>query len=169
MQTPQDIIIRRMRVEEIDEIQQLYAQQIQADDNPLTAIRIPPKQHAWEMRRLRQQLIAEQRYIPIVAMLGAEKDAAMVGYTAAIIEHQASLFEVQTVASIDELWVLPEHRGRGIGCALMEELFRQIDVLGIEWVKVQMPVNNEETRGFFDKIGFVQKTVEMQIHLECNA
>ena len=93
----------------------------------------------------------------------------MVGYTAAIIEHQASLFEVQTVASIDELWVLPDHRGRGIGCALMEELFRQIDVLGIEWVKVQMPVNNEEPRGFFDKIGFVQKTVEMQIHLECNA
>ena len=168
MPNPPDIIIRRMRIEEIDEIQQLYAQQIQADDNPLTAIRITPKQHAWEMRRLRQQLITDQRYMPIVALLGEGKDAQIVGYTAAIIEHQASLFEVQMVASIDELWVVPEHRGRGIGSALMEELFEQIDALGIEWVKVQMPVNNEETRSFFDKIGFVQKTVEMQIHLECN-
>jgi ribosomal protein S18 acetylase RimI-like enzyme len=127
-----------------------------------------PKQHAWEMRRLRQQLITDQRYLPIVALLGDGKDTHVVGYTAAIIEHQASLFEVQMVASIDELWVVPEHRGRGIGSALMEELFEQIDAFGIEWVKVQMPVNNEETRAFFDKIGFVQKTVEMQIHLECN-
>ena len=169
MTTPPDIIIRRMRVEEIDEIQQLYAQQILADDNPLTAIRITPKQHAWEMRRLRQQLIADQRYLPFVAFEGDDNDAKMVGYTAAIIEHQASLFNVQTVASIDELWVLPDHRGRGIGSALMETLFEAIDALGIEWVKVQMPVNNEETRHFFDKIGFVQKTVEMQIHLECNS
>ena len=164
-----NITIRRMRIDELDDIQALYAEQIKCDDNPLTAIRIPPKQHAWEMRRLRQQLITNQRYIACVALdeqtnvqNGAPK---FVGYVAAILETQAHLFEVESFASIEELWVLPDYRGRGIGQALMETLFCALDDLGISWVTTRFPESAKDIHEFFKKIGFEQKTLEMQLHI----
>lgn len=160
------VTIRRMKIEELDEIQSLYALQTEADDNPLTAIRINAKQHAWEMRRLRQQLITEQRYMAFVATIENEDHSeTFVGYTAAIIEQQARLFAIENVASINELWVLPEHRSRGIGKALVEELFGAINDRGIEWITVHFPQKAEDAMTFFKKIGFEQKSVDMQIHL----
>ncbi len=160
------VIIRRMKIEELDEIQALYAQQTEVDDNPLTEIRINAKQHAWEMRRLRQQLLTEQRYIAFVALIeNPDKTETFVGYTAAIIEQQARLFTVENVAAINELWVLPEHRNRGIGGALMEVLFEAINDRGIEWITVHFPIKSDDVMAFFQKIGFKQKSVDMQYHL----
>ena len=165
-----DIIIRRMNIEDLNDIQKLYAQQVDADDNPLTSLRISSKQHAWEMRRLRQQLLTEQRYLAYVAV---ERDEAshsqkMIGYAAAILEQQAHLFEVDTIASIEELWVAGEYRRRGVGKALIEELLCDIARNGIDWVTVHMPASAEDARAFFDKFGFEQKNVELQIKLKEN-
>ena len=161
-----DITIRRMKIEELDEIQALYEQQVHADDNPITAIRINAKQHAWEMRRLRQQLLTEQRYIAYVATKENEdKSETFVGYAAAIIESQARLFSVETVASVGELWILPEYRNRGIGRNIVDELFIAIRDRGIEWITVHFPQKADDVMAFFTKIGFEQKSVDMQIHL----
>ena len=51
-----------------------------------------------------------------------ENDGKIVGYATALIDTQARMFKVGTMASITELWVLPEYRKRGIGKALMEEI-----------------------------------------------
>lgn len=158
------MIIRRLKIEELDEIQALYAQQAAADEDPLNQIQISPKQHAWEMRRIRQQWLTEQRYIVYVAE-DDENSGKIVGYATALIDTQARMFKVGTMASITELWVLPEYRKRGIGKTLMEELFAAIDHQGIEWITVHISGNDPNTRSFFDKIGFRQNAVEMQINL----
>ncbi|MBR4984309.1 MAG: GNAT family N-acetyltransferase [Proteobacteria bacterium] len=164
-----NITIRRLHIDELDDIQALYAEQIKCDDNPLTAIRIPPKQHAWEMRRLRQQLIASQRYIACLALDEHAESPRIVGYAAAILETQAHLFEVESYASLEELWVIPDYRGRGIGQALMETLFCALDDLGISWITTHFPESATEIHDFFKKIGFEQKTIEMQLHLKTDA
>jgi ribosomal protein S18 acetylase RimI-like enzyme len=158
------MIIRRLKIEELDDIQALYAQQAAADEDPLSQIQISPKQHAWEMRRIRQQWLTEQRYLVYVAE-DEENSGKIVGYATALIDTQARMFKVGTMASITELWVLPEYRKRGIGKALMEELFAAIDNQGIEWITVHISGNNPDTRRFFDKIGFRQNAVEMQVNL----
>ena len=61
---PNEITIRRMHIEELDAIQDLYAQQSAADADPLAKLRVNPKQHAWEMKRIRQQWLAAQKYLP---------------------------------------------------------------------------------------------------------
>lgn len=161
-----DITIRHLRVDDLNAIQALYAQQVDSDDNPLTRIDVNPKAHAWEMRRLRQQLMVEQRYLVFVAAASEPAGERIVGYAGAILTEQARLFAVDMVATVSELWVLPEYRHRGIGRALVEELFTEIDNHGISWVTVQFPEKAAETRDFFKKLGFEQKTVEMQMCLE---
>lgn len=165
-----DITIRRMNMDDLNDIQALYAYQVEHDDNPLTALRISSKQHAWEMRRLRQQLMTEQRYIAYVAIQNGDEntDHKMVGYVAAILEQQAHLFDVDTVASIEELWVLEDCRNRGIGRALLEELLNDVYQTGIDWVTVHMPIEANDAQEFFKQFGFKQKNVEMQVKLQNN-
>lgn len=164
------VTIRRMNIEDLDAIQSLYALQTESDDNPLTSLRISARQHAWEMRRLRQQLLTEQKYLAFVATLENEQthEESMIGYIAAILEQQAHLFKIDTVASIGELWVVEEYRGRGIGEALFEELTRAIHFNGIEWITVHMPASAHEALAFFEKLGFEQKNLELQAHLGRN-
>lgn len=155
-----EVIIRRMHIEELDAIQALYAQQVKADTDPLTQLRVNDKQHAWEMKRVRQQWLASRKYLPYVAVL----DETIVGYAAATIEHQAHLFEIETVANLGELWVLPEYRRRGIGRALIEELLHGIDDYGISWVCVHLPCD-KALQAFFAPFGFQMRTCEMQLDL----
>lgn len=156
-----EIVIRRMHIEELDGIQTLYAQQAASDPDPLAKLRVNEKQHAREMKSIRGQWLAQQKYLPYVACAGDE----IVGYIAATIERQARLFEIETVANIGELWVLPEYRNRGIGRALAEELLRAADDCGISWICVHLPCD-EALKSFFAKFGFVQSACEMQLNLE---
>ena len=165
-----DVTIRRIRIDDLDGIQDLYAAQIAAETDPLSAIRVSPKQHAWEMRRLRQQLLVNQCYLAYVATIenkNTENPASevIVGYIAAVIQNRAGLYEVEAVADIGELWVLPEHRGRGIGTTLAEYLFEDINNHGIDWVTVHFVGNPEGVTEFFDKIGFKSCAVEMRCRL----
>ena len=155
------IEIHRMRIDELEAVQALYAQQIDADGNPLTALTCNAQKHAWEMRRVRQKLLSEQRYLAYVAIV----DGKIVGYSAAVLETQARLMAVDTVAVVDELWVLPEYRHRGIGRGLMETLCEGIRALGIDWVKAHFPEDATEARDFFAHRGFAQRTVEVQARL----
>ena len=157
---PNESTIRRMHIEELDAIQDLYAQQSAADADPLAKLRVNPKQHAWEMKRIRQQWLAAQKYLPYIACLGD----TIVGYAAATIERQAHLYEIETVANLGELWVLPDYRRRGIGRALVEELLRAIDQYGISWVSVHLPCD-DALQNFFAQFGFTPSAREMQLDL----
>ena len=149
-----DVTIRRIRIDDLDGVQALYAAQIAAETDPLGAIRVTAKQHAWEMRRLRQQWLAEQRYIAYVATVAGESGEQIVGYVAAVLQNQARLYEVEVLAAIGELWVLPEHRGRGIGTMLADYMLADIDNHGVEWVTVHLVGNPDGVEAFFEKIGF---------------
>ena len=159
--------VRRMHIDDLDEIQNLYAHQITADKDPLSKLRITPKQHQWEMRRIRQQWLTEQRYLAFVATVREDESQPekFIGYIAALVEHQARLFDVETIASIGELWVLEEFRNRGVGQALTASLLDMIDQLGIEWVTINVAQDNQEVMDFFKKSGFSLCAVEMRRNL----
>jgi ribosomal protein S18 acetylase RimI-like enzyme len=49
----------------------------------------------------------------------------------------------------------PDHRGQGIGQALMEEAERWLAERGIWKVQLLVRADNEQARGFYEKLGYV--------------
>ena len=168
--TPIDTVtIRRIYIDDLDQIQHLYEHQIAADTDPFSQIQVSTKQLAFQMRKLRQQWLAEQRYFCFVATIPSpDQSEQLIGYIAAVLQTQASLFKIQSFASIGELWVEPEYRRRGIGEAMMKQLLNLIDQMGIEWITVQIPDGHEDVHDFFQKTGFSKSTIEMRCHLTDN-
>ena len=161
-----EVSIRRISIDDLDVIQALYESQNEIDSDPLSALRVNNIRHAIEMKRIRQQWIIEQRYLAFVATIpnnGAEK---CIGYIAALIESQASLFKVESYANIGELWILPDYRGHGIGKCLAEELLENIRNLGIEWVSVHLNTDNDIVENFLKKVGFKTCAIEMRRQLD---
>jgi len=161
----EDVVIRHLRLDDLEAIQALYARQTASSDDALSALRVTPKQHAWEMYRLRQQWIAEQRYIAYVACAPGEEGEHWLGYGAATLEYQAHLFKVEAVASLGELWVEPEYRRHGIGRALVSSILEAVTAHGISWVSVHLAGNAQEALPFFDKMQFRVGATELRLDL----
>ncbi len=57
---------------------------------------------------------------------------------------------------INRLAVRPEHRGRGIGSALVAAVEERLRAMGIEIVTCLIEDWNEESMAFFERIGYVR-------------
>ncbi|MFA5623647.1 MAG: GNAT family N-acetyltransferase [Bradymonadales bacterium] len=152
---------RPLLLKDLDAVQQLYLQALDAARDALAKVRVNEKLFAHTMRQMRQELLAQQRYLAWVA----EADGQILGYIAAVIETQASLFEVSRYANINEIFILPEYRRRGVGTGLVNCLQSQVDALGLEWLCVQFPKSAQGLENFFNKLTFESQAIEMRKRL----
>lgn len=158
-----DICIRRMKLDDLDEVQQLFAKQVEMTDDRLSELKVSSKQHAWEMRRLRQQWLSEQRYLAFVATrLDDRGFEHVLAYAAAVVEQQAHIFKVETLASLGELWVEPAYRRRGIGRALLKAVQDASMDIGIPFVNVHLAGQNPAAKVFFETLGYQVSGLEMR-------
>ncbi len=98
--------------------------------------------------RLAANLFGERRY---AETLIAEQDGDPVGF--ALFFHNFSTFLAQPGIYLEDLFVLPEHRGRGIGRALLKELARLAVERGcgrLEWAVLDW---NRAAIGFYERLG----------------
>ena len=88
------------------------------------------------------------------ASLAAELDGHTVGFVLATLFYgEYGLTEPS--ASIDAIGVLPEHRGRQVARALMRQLLLNLAALRIQRVRTEVPWNDFDLLGFFERHGFV--------------
>src|SRR5919197_826383 len=91
-----------------------------------------------ERRALYEQVLAR----PDTVLLLAFEDDALIGYALAHVAPVRDTWIADTwrtgprIAEIESLSVLPDHRGQGIGSALMDALERELDALGYDDVIV---------------------------------
>ncbi len=98
--------------------------------------------------RLAASLFGERRY---AETLIAEQDSEPVGF--ALFFHNFSTFLAQPGIYLEDLFVLPEHRSRGIGRALLKELARLAVERGcgrLEWAVLDW---NRDAIGFYERLG----------------
>jgi GNAT superfamily N-acetyltransferase len=98
--------------------------------------------------KLRRTLFGQPRYAQcVIARLGAEP----VGF--AIFFHNYSTFAAQPGLYLEDLFVLPERRGHGVGRALLRHLARLALARGcarFEWAVLDW---NEPAIGFYKSLG----------------
>ena len=87
------------------------------------------------------------------ASLAAEMDGRTVGFVFATLFYgEYGLTEPS--ASIDAIGVLPEFRGRRVARALMRQLLLNLAALRIQRVRTEVPWNDFDLLGFFERHGF---------------
>lgn len=158
----QEIRFRPLQIADLNDVQSLYQKSLSESVDPLSEIRVNERQLAWEMRRLRQSLLADQRYICWVA----ESDSGLVGYIAGVIESQASMFRIDTYVSVNEIYVEKAYRRSGIATELGRHLEEHSRALGISWIKMQCLVDNDELKAFFESLSYKTSVVEMRRRLD---
>jgi GNAT superfamily N-acetyltransferase len=98
--------------------------------------------------RLTSYLFGERRY---AETLIAEDDGEPVGF--ALFFHTFSTFLAQPGLYLEDLFVVPEHRGGGIGHALLERLARVAIERGcgrLEWAVLDW---NQDAIRFYERLG----------------
>ena len=100
------------------------------------------------VEQLDHVLFGERRY---AETLIAEVDGEPVGF--ALYFHNFSTFLAQPGIYLEDLFVVPEHRGSGVGKALLERLAQMAIERGcgrLEWAVLDW---NESAIGFYERLG----------------
>jgi len=96
-----------------------------------------------------QRLLAEPR---LGAIWVAESDGRLVGYLIAVlvlsVEHRGLM------AEIDEFFVLPEARSRGVGRQLLAAAETALAARGCVRLQLQLGLANSEARAFYQRRGY---------------
>jgi ribosomal protein S18 acetylase RimI-like enzyme len=96
-------------------------------------------------------------------VLLAEQDRRTLGLLSYSI--RPNLYHAGPAVMIEELVVLASERGRGVGSALLSELFRFLAHLGAVEVSVTTMPDNQQARRFYEAHGLVDEAVFLERHL----
>lgn len=91
----------------------------------------------------------------------AEADSSLLGYLAGKVETQPPVIQGGNRLVVDDLYVLEEHRGKGIGGALLEQSYRWARELGADRVALGVMFENVRARSFYARSGF--DTLELRL------
>ncbi len=105
------------------------------------------------LRALLERLLAEpQLGSAWVTCSGAERIGYLLGVYVYSFEHQGLM------AEIDELFVLPEARSRGIGAALLQAAEAGFRAAGCTRVQLQLARANGSARRFYHREGYAERS-----------
>jgi len=99
-----------------------------------------------------QRLLAEPQLGQIWVAAGAH---ALEGYL--IVVHVLSLEHQGLMAEIDEFFVLPETRARGVGAALLQAAEAALARRGCVRLQLQLGLENAAARGFYRRRGYAAR------------
>jgi ribosomal protein S18 acetylase RimI-like enzyme len=80
----------------------------------------------------------------------AELDDRAVGFVFCVLGDRG-----RKTAHITDLYVLPEHRGQGIGSALIAAVVEPAREAGLDHVSLEVTIRNSEARRLYERLGFV--------------
>lgn len=76
-----------------------------------------------------------------------------------------SLYHGGNFAAITELIVTRDAQNKGVGALLVEEAKRLARTMGCEEIDVSVEVENEQAKGFYEKLGFEKKHADYGMKL----
>ena len=93
---------------------------------------------------------------PDAFALIAEHDGEPVGYAFVRVGGgETMLVTGDRVGSLETLSVLPHARGRGIGTAIVDEVYRELGRLGVRELTVDLMATNTDAARFYERRGMI--------------
>ncbi|MBA2442513.1 MAG: GNAT family N-acetyltransferase [Rubrobacter sp.] len=112
------------------------------------------------MRRFLADLSSGGYACLLVAVIRREEGGEeMVGFLSAELREGSPAFSPKTWTSIDDVYVAPGHRGRGIGRSLLDGCKEWSREKGADGVSLQVAAANERARKLYRELGFREVSV----------
>ena len=89
----------------------------------------------------------------------AEYAGRTVGFISSELQEGSPTFQAKTWASVDDVFVEPDHRNLGVGRALLERVKEWAKERGADGVSLQVAAANERGRKFYEVLGFREVSV----------
>ena len=89
----------------------------------------------------------------------AEYAGRTVGFISGELREGSPTFQAKTWASVDDVFVEPDHRNLGVGRALLERVKEWAKERGADGVSLQVAAANERGRKFYEELGFREVSV----------
>ena len=102
------------------------------------------------MRRFLADLAGSGHSFLFVAAIGDRT----VGFISGELREGSPAFRPKTWASVDDVFVEPDHRNLGVGRALLESVKAWAQDRGADGVSLQVAAANERGRKFYEELGF---------------
>lgn len=148
-------------VEEIDTVEPLW-NALQEHHSRITPELDPqtPKRDLADAWRLRRSKYVRWLESPETFFIVAEDASGPVGYAFVTVgPGYASWKTGERAGELETLSVLPEHRGSGIGAALIEAAWSRLGELGIDDMAITTTRTNVDSHRFYEREGFNQAFV----------
>jgi ribosomal protein S18 acetylase RimI-like enzyme len=160
-QTTGQVAIARGGAERIPDLRQLW--ESLHDHNAAVAtqlIELGPvrsPEDSWELRRNRYaQWLSEQDAFVLLAA----GPARPVGYALVHMRGPEETWATgERIARLETLAVLPAYRGRGIGTALIDAVYRELRARGVRQLDVSVIAYNSDAVRFFGRLGLARHQV----------
>ncbi len=148
-------------VEEIDAVEPLWnaLQEHHVRITPELDPRTPGREFAdaWRMRRSKYVRWLED---PATFFVIAEDEGSPIGYAFVTVGPGYASWQTGDRAGVLEtLSVLPDHRGCGVGAALIEAAWERLAELGIDDMAITTTKTNVDAHRFYERLGFSQSFV----------
>jgi RimJ/RimL family protein N-acetyltransferase len=132
---------------------QAHHSEITPELGPRTPKRSKPD--AWRIRRAKYERWLRE---PETFYVVAEADGDPVGYAFVTIGlPYAGWATGDRLAELETLSVLAEHRGEGVGVALLDAVWQQLAELGVEDMAITTTVTNVDAQRFYERQGFSRR------------
>jgi ribosomal protein S18 acetylase RimI-like enzyme len=107
------------------------------------------------MRRFLADLVGSSHSFLFVA----ESADRTVGFVSGELREGSPAFRPKTWASVDDVFVEPDHRNLGVGRALLESVKAWAKERGADGISLQVAAANERGRKFYEELGFREISV----------
>jgi GNAT superfamily N-acetyltransferase len=116
-----------------------------------------PKRELADAWRLRRSKYVHWLGDPETFFVVAEDESGPVGYAFVTVgPGYASWRTGERAGVLETLSVLPEHRGGGVGAALLEAVWNRLGELGIDDMAITTTKTNVDSHRFYERHGFSQ-------------
>lgn len=156
------IVYRPIALRDLDALQALHSALNASERNPFTTLESAP-QVGWELKRLRKQLMASERYVCVVASAG--EAGALIGYCAGVVEQAPPIFALTHYGTVSELYVVEAYRRRGVARELLQRVLEGLSSRGVRMVEATVSVHQAAGQALLEGLGFEPQTVHLGLAL----
>jgi ribosomal protein S18 acetylase RimI-like enzyme len=152
---PPTLAVRRVDPAPLDDLEPLWLTLHHHHQQTTTAVPIlRDDELSWRQRRAwYTRMIANEHGFVVVAYF----DATPIGY-AFVRVHEGpddTLDFGPRWGQVVTLAVRPEHRGAGVGTAIMDEAERQLAAIGVDNIEIDVMQGNDRAQSFYERRGYV--------------